>query len=171
MTWLPFELHPETPEASVPLAQYFRHLTAIQIEQMHAGVKARAAELGLSMDPPPFLANTRKALALAEFARDEGKLDALHMDLFQAYFVKGQNLADEAVLRELAATVGLDPDAAMAAIQEGRYEERLKEHAARARAYGINSVPTFIINNRFKVVGAQPYERLRDALRDIARQG
>ncbi|MFZ5815771.1 MAG: DsbA family oxidoreductase, partial [Bacillota bacterium] len=86
-------------------------------------------------------------------------------------FVEGQNLADEAVLREAAARAGLDPDAALAAVKEGRYEQRLEEFAAQARAYGITGVPTFIINNRYKIVGAHPYERLRDLFRQIARQG
>ncbi|MFZ5815772.1 MAG: DsbA family oxidoreductase, partial [Bacillota bacterium] len=127
VTWLPFELHPETPEGSIPLTEYFRHFSPAQMEQMHAGLKARAEELGLPFNPPPILANTRKALALAEYARDQGRLEDLHLPLFQAFFVEGQNLADEAVLREAAARAGLDPDAALAAVKEGRYEQRLEE--------------------------------------------
>lgn len=171
MTWLPFELHPDTPQETIPLTEYFGHLSPAQIGQMHAGLKARADELGLPFSPPPILANTRKALALAEYARDQGKLEALHTPLFQAYFVKGQNLADEEVLREVAASAGLEPDAALAAIADGQYEERLDQYAAQARSYGITGVPTFIINNKYKIVGAQPYERLKEIFEQIARQG
>lgn len=171
VTWLPFELHPETPVASMPLSDYFSHLTPDQVDQMHEGPKARAAELGLPFNQPPILANTRKALALAEYARDAGRLDALHMPLFQAFFVRGQNLADEGVLREVAATAGLDPDAALSAVNEGRYAERLNEYAEQARAYGVTGVPAFIVNNRYKIVGAHPYEKLRDAFRQIQQQG
>lgn len=169
MTWLPFELHPDTPPETIALTEYLSHLSPGQLEQVHAGLRVRAAELGLPFDPPPFLANTRKALALAEYARDQGRLAALHLPLFQAYFVRGQNLYDDAVLREVAATAGLDPDAALAAIAEGRYAGRLEQYAAQARAYGITGVPTFIINNRYKIVGAHPYERLRDIFREINR--
>ncbi|MFZ5827520.1 MAG: DsbA family oxidoreductase, partial [Bacillota bacterium] len=76
----------------------------------------------------------------------------------------------EAVLREVAASAGLDPDAAMAAVSEDRYAERVDQYGAQARAYGISGVPTFIINDRYKIVGAQPYERLRDVFRQIARE-
>ncbi len=171
VTWLPFELHPETPPESILLTEYFKQLSPAQIEQMHAGLKARAGELGLPMNPPPILANTRRALALAEFARDEDSLDALHLPLFQAFFVHGQNLYDEAVLRSVAAQAGLDPDDALASVLDGRYEERLDQYAAQARAYGISGVPTFIINNKYKIVGAHPYEKLRETIRQIARQG
>lgn len=170
MTWLPFELHPDTPPETVLLRDYFKHLSPAQLGQMHANLKARADQLGLPMSPPPVLANTRRALALAEYARDQGKLDHLHRPLFQAYFVLGQNLYDEAVLRGVAQQAGLDPEQAMAAVLDGRYEERLDQAAAQARAYGISGVPTFIINRKYKVVGAHPYESLRDAIRQIARE-
>ncbi|MFZ5828409.1 MAG: DsbA family oxidoreductase, partial [Bacillota bacterium] len=101
VTWLPFELHPETPEESIPLTLYFSHLPKAQIDQMNRGLKARADDLGLPFNAPTHLSNSRKALQLAEFARDEGKLEALHVPLFQAFFVQGQNLSREAVLREV----------------------------------------------------------------------
>lgn len=171
MTWLPFELHPDTPHETIGIAAYFGHLSPDQVEQMLQGPKARANAMGLPFNPPPFLANSRRALQLAEYARDQGKLDALHVPLFQAYFVKGQNLSDEAVLREAAATAGLDPDAAMAVINEGRYDERLDQYTAQARQYGITGVPAFIINDKYKIVGAHPYERLVEVLRKIGQEG
>lgn len=156
---------------TIPLTEYFSHFSPEQIEQMHQELKVRADELNLPFNPPPVLANTRRALQLAEYARDQGKLDALHVPLFQAFFVKGQNLSDETVLREVAESAGLDPDAAMAAINEGRYEERIDQVAAQARQYGITGVPTFIINDRYKLVGAHPYERLREIFLQVAQQG
>lgn len=171
MTWLPFELHSETPPETIALTDYFKNFGPDQIKQMHAGLKARADELGLPLNPPMHLSNTRKALALAEYARDLGKLEDLHMPLFQAYFVKGQNLYDDAVLREVAEAAGIDADAALAAVAEGRYEERLDEYARQARSYGITGVPTWIINNKYKVVGAQPFERLREVFLQISQQG
>lgn len=169
MTWVPFELHPDTPPEGVELAKYFGAEPAA-MERMYRGLKERAEELGLPLNPPPILANTHKALMLAEGARDAGKLDQLHMPLFQAYFVDGRNLADEDLLISLAAKAGMDADAARAALTNPEYDQRIERSMAESRAYGVTGAPTFIIADRFKVVGAQPYERLRDALRNIAQE-
>jgi predicted DsbA family dithiol-disulfide isomerase len=167
VTWVPFELHPDTPAEGVNLAGYFRQDPAT-MARMYEGLKERADELGLPLNPPPILANTHKALMLAEGARDAGKLDQLHMPLFQAYFVEGRNLADDDLLLSLAAKAGMDADAARAALTNPEYDQRIERSMAESRAYGVTGAPTFIIAERFKVVGAQPYERLRDALRNIA---
>ncbi len=170
VTWLPFELHPDTPEAGMPLTQYFG-TSPERLEPMLRGLRERAEPLGLPFNPPQNLVNTRKALLLAEHARDEGKLDVLHPRLFRAYFAEGRNLADEGELRELARDAGLDPDRALEAVRERRHVERLSGAMELARLYGISGAPTFIINERYKIVGAQPYEALRDAFWQIAREG
>ncbi|MFS8640925.1 MAG: DsbA family protein, partial [Symbiobacteriaceae bacterium] len=105
------------------------------------------------------------------YARDRGRLERLILPLFQAYFVRGQNLHDEGVLGQAAEAAGLDREEALAAVREGRYAQRLDEHLALAGRYGIHSVPTFIVNDRYKIVGAHPYDVLRDALRRIAQEG
>lgn len=114
------------------------------------------------------LSNSRRALALAEYARDHGQFAAVHRLLFEAYFVAGANLADTAVLRDVAQRGGLDPDAALAAVDGGEYDARIDTASAEAREIGITGVPTFIVADRYAIVGAQPYEWLRDALRQIA---
>jgi len=169
---MPFQLNPATPPEGLSLAEYFRgRMTPEQLQRMHADLKARAGAMGLPMDPPPFICNTRRAHELAEYARDRGRLERLILPLFQAYFVRGQNLHDEGVLGQAAEAAGLDREEALAAVREGRYAQRLDEHLALAGRYGIHSVPTFIVNDRYKIVGAHPYDVLRDALRRIAQEG
>lgn len=153
------------------MATYFSRLSPEQLEMMMANLKERADEVGLPLNPPGMVVNSRKALALAEYARDQGALERLHLPLFQAYFVAGENLSDEGVLRRLATEVGLDADAALQAVADGRYQQRLAESAQQARAYGVTGVPTWIINDRYKLVGAQPYEQLREVFRRMMQEG
>jgi predicted DsbA family dithiol-disulfide isomerase len=169
VTWLPFELHPETPAGGVSLAEYFG-TTPQGLQQMHQGLKTRAAELGLPINPPPSLFNTHGALLLTEYAKEMGKAPAVHHRLFRANFVEGRNVAEPAVLRDVATAAGLDPGAAMAALQNPEYEERLSQSMAEARAYGVTGAPTFIIDDRYKIVGAQPYDSLLGAFRQIQRE-
>ncbi len=135
---------------------------------MQQGLQERAESLGLRFQAPKVLSNTRKAHIMSEYARDEGKLDALRRATFRANFAEGRNLADDGVLRDLAAEAGLDPDTALAAISDPRYVQRVDAAAQRSRALGITGVPAFIIEDKYKIVGAHPLDVLRDAFRRIA---
>lgn len=84
--WRPFELHPEIP----PLA----------------------GDEGLPFRPPTHVPNSRRSLEVAELAREQGAFDVYHCALFDAYFGRGQDIGDIAVLAELAACAGLDPGCA-----------------------------------------------------------
>jgi len=167
---MPFQLNPHTPPEGMSLAEYFGdRMPPERLEMMHAELRARAGEMGLPIAPPGFICNTRRAHELAEYARDQGRLDRLMLPLFQAYSVQGLNLYEEAVLGQVAEAAGLDRQEALAAVRARAHARRVDEHLALAARYGIHSVPTFIVNNRYKIVGAQPYELLCDALRRIAR--
>lgn len=169
---MPFELNAGTPEAGMSMKEYFgSRMPPERIEMMHEALKERADEVGLPLNPPTTISNTRKAHQLAEYAREQGRYDAVHLPLFQAYFVRGENLSDEGVLRRVAAEAGLDADAAMTAVRDGRCEQQVNAKLQQARRYGINSVPTFIINERYKVVGAQPYDALLQAFRRVMQEG
>ena len=137
---------------------------------MQEGLRRRAAELGLPFNAPEILANTRKAHILAEYARDRGRLDELHRELFRANFVAGRNLGDHAVLSETATRAGLDPEEAMAALERPEYLERVARTFRRSRQIGISGVPTFIVAGKYMIVGAHPFAALRDAFRQIVQE-
>ncbi len=134
---------------------------------MQSGLRARAEEFGLPFNPPEILSNTMKAHILSEYARDQEKFDTLHRRLFRANFVDGLNLSDDDVLQDAARTAGLDPEAAMEAITDPRYRERVEAAVERSRQLRITGVPAFIVEGKYKIVGAHPLETLRDAFRRI----
>jgi predicted DsbA family dithiol-disulfide isomerase len=165
--WTPFELHPDTPPEGVPLHEYFGRDSS-QFEESYAGLKKRVEELGLPMGGvPSVMSNSNRILRLAEYARDNGVFDRLHLPAFEAYFADDRNLGDDAVLRELGEEAGLDPDEAILVLDGGDYEDRIENAMRRAREYGITGTPTFVIESRYGIVGAQPYEVLRDGLRKM----
>jgi predicted DsbA family dithiol-disulfide isomerase len=70
-------------------------------------------------------------------------LDA-HVALFAARHDQGLQLKDEAVLREAAAGVGLDPDAVAAEVASGRPLKTLAaEHTEALDRWNVFGVPTF----------------------------
>jgi len=119
---------------------------------------------------PPHKPNTRKALALAEWARDRGKLHDVRTALMDTYWRSGLDIEDDAVLARVVEEAGFSGLEGTGAIRESRAPGILARVAAMGReaaAAGVTGIPTFDIGNE-RVVGAQPYEVLAKA---VVRQG
>jgi predicted DsbA family dithiol-disulfide isomerase len=114
-----------------------------------------------SLDRVP---NSRRALMLAELARDRGSFEALHPRLFDAYWARGRDIGDEQVLVEEGAAVGLD-EADVADVLSGeRYLGRIEEQTRLAIELGAGGVPAWLIDQRLLVPGAQPHKVFEHAL-------
>lgn len=116
------------------------------------------------MSTPEHLPNTRRALAMAEYARDQGVLDAFRDAAMEAHWRRGADIERDADLRETAALAGLDPDAALRAADSMAYQDRVEALRAEAHAAGVTGIPTFFFGDE-RVVGCQPYEELAAAAR------
>jgi len=108
--------------------------------------------------------STRTAHQLSHFAATQGKQHELVQRLFRAYFTDGLNVADHQVLAGLAADVGLDRDAALAALAGGEFADAVEADLEQARQYGISGVPFFVFAGKYAVSGAQPVEAFVQAL-------
>jgi len=50
-----------------------------------------------------------------------------------------------------------------------KWEEKLKAITQKSVVHGATGVPTFIINDEYRIVGAQPYEKFEEILKKIKR--
>ncbi len=120
-----------------------------------------AASFGVTaMRFPDRSPNTRKALAMAEHARDEGRLHPFRRAAMDAHWLRGEDLEAREVLASCAAAAGLDPEKALAAMEEPSLRARVDAMGRDAARAGVTGIPTFLIGER-RVVGCQPYEVLR----------
>lgn len=109
------------------------------------------------------LPNTRRALAVAELARERGILDDFRDQAMNAYWQEGRDLEDDRVLRDVLERAGLDVAEGLAAQDDAVYLARvdaLREEATRA---GVNGIPTMFFGDGPVVVGAQPRAQLVEA--------
>ena len=160
--WRGFELHPETPPGGVRLADYFPGAQAARMREFMRGFAARFGVR--EMGSPDHLPNTRRALAMSEFARDEGRLEAFREAAMRAHWQEGGDLEDAADLRGIARAAGLDEAAALSAASDRRYLDRVAGRREEAQRMGVTGVPTFFFGD-VPVVGCQPYETLAAAAR------
>lgn len=127
------------------------------------------------MKHPMRVPNTRRALAVAELAREQGKLAAFRSSAMNAHWRDGLNIEADADLRTAAERAGLDGAAAVKAADDPVYLARIDEVRAEANALGISGIPTFVFGDLEKralaVVGCQPFEVLAGAARKVEEGG
>jgi predicted DsbA family dithiol-disulfide isomerase len=127
-----------------------------------------AQEAGMEMVTPEVIPNSRRALEASEYAREQGQHEPFHTAVFDKLYREGQDISRWEVLRAAAEEVNLDPDAVQRETETGKYRAAVDDQIAQARALGITGVPTYIFDNRYAVVGAQPYEVFQQAMAELA---
>jgi predicted DsbA family dithiol-disulfide isomerase len=168
VTWLPFELHPEAPPEGIPRDAYFGRARSLQV---HSYLQQVAQQVGLEMQPRDVIINSRRALGAAEFAREQGKYEEMHHALFKAHWQQTGKLEDVNDLVRIGTEVGLDAEELRRAIEEGRYEDVIDENRQIATSAGINAIPAHVFGRRYLVMGAQPYEVLKEVVDKLTSEG
>ena len=128
-------------------------------------LKQTADSLGLPFTRRNMTYNSRRAQELGKWAESQRRGDQFHQLAFEAYFAHGKNIAQLEVLKALASASDLDPEAAEVVLAEGRYKAEVDQDWQRSYEVGITAVPTFQMNGTY-LVGAQPYEALRDLIQN-----
>lgn len=135
-----------------------------------AHARSMIEEAGLAYAPGPVVSNSMRALQLAELGRDLGRWEGIHSLLFTAYWAEGRDIGDLDVLMDLAGAAELDPGEARAALDDGRYAERVQSSTGAAYRLGVDGVPGWLLDGRLLVPGAQPHEVFEGALERLGFQ-
>jgi predicted DsbA family dithiol-disulfide isomerase len=157
-----FELDPTVPAGGMDLSDYLARkfggagaLDHVRDRLAHAG---REAGIDFRWDGKRRV-NTFDAHRLAAWAEGGAggatTRPALEQRLFRAYFTENLDIADHGVLAGLAADVGLDGPVAAEALALGAGADQVRAEEARAGELGISAVPTFVIQGRWAIPGAQ----------------
>ena len=162
--WRPFEIHPETPREGalteeLPFPKGY-------LEMAFANVKRLADEDGITLKFSGKLPNSRLALYISEFARKKGKFEEFHKLVLEAYWLEGKDIGDKNLLLDLAESVGLNKNEIEVYLSTDEPFKVVQKSLKELRTYGINGVPTFLIEDRL-IVGAQPYEIFKNLINEI----
>ncbi|MDT8445758.1 MAG: DsbA family protein [bacterium] len=161
LDWRGFVLHPEIPVGGMPIKDYFGAARVAGFTE-HLAQACRSAGLE-PIAPQEILPNTGRALALAEVARDQGRLMQFREAAMLGYWRQSRSLeADEDLLYFLEAA-GLDAPSALALGAQEEYRLRVEGMAQLARLDGVEAIPTFVFAQGPRIVGAQPYVAIERA--------
>ena len=162
IAWHPYQLNPATPKEGVDRKDYLREKfgTETYPEQMLSALVEAGEAIGIDfqfneMNRVPNTIDSHKVLC---WAREFGHQDALAEILFRRYFIDNEDIGDVNTLAAAAAEVGMDADVVRARLSDNTDDETVRAEAQHASQMGISGVPTFIIDNKYAVQGAQTAE-------------
>ena len=170
----PFELNPQIPASGL---NHKEHLTEKfggedRYEQLTGRVTQVAAGEGLQFDfeKQKKSPNTRKAHALIQLAREEGKQLPVMEAFFKAYFTEGIDLTDDKNLIKVVVDAGVDESKAKEVLSDESSLVQIAMAEQEMSKLGISGVPFYIINNRYGVSGAQATETFMKAFLEVGTQ-
>jgi len=160
--WHPFQLNPDMPAGGLARSEYLeiKFGGRERAVEVYARIDAAAKAAGLDIDYGSIerTPNTLDAHRLIHWAGLEGRQTAIVSALFKAYFVEGRDIGDTGVLTDIAGACGLDRDMIGRLFETDGDLEDIRARDAHARAHGVTGVPTFIVAQKYAVIGAQPPE-------------
>ena len=180
--WRPFYLYLDTPLEGRELPERVKRARANGSEER---LRQIAASYGMPFVSTKRIYNTRLAHEATEYAREHGnptrfnspiqrdergKGNEFHKVLFRKVYAEGQDPSQWDVLRSAAEEVGLDTDEMQREVENEKYTATVVDKVRWAYQIGVTGVPTYVINNRYAIIGAQSYEVFQNALEQIANQ-
>ncbi|MEO0407607.1 MAG: DsbA family oxidoreductase, partial [Cyanobacteria bacterium P01_A01_bin.135] len=170
--WHPFELNPTMPAQGIDRKTYrtnkfgsWAYSQQLDAQTIQA---AQADNIGFRYDLMAVTPNTLKAHRLTWLASQQGKATEMAERILKAYFTEGQNIAEVAVLAQLAEEVGLGPDV-VAFLNSGEGVEAVTALEQQALASEVRGVPSVRIGDQM-ISGAQSTETFLAALQAAAHQ-
>lgn len=165
--WRPFYLYFDTPPEGRDLPEHVKRARAQGSEER---LRQIAQSYGMEFVSTQRIYNTRIAHEATEYARVHGKGNEFHKIIFRKVYAEGLDPTQWEVLRSAAEEVGLDANEMQHEVENEKYMAEVVDKVRWAYQIGVTGVPTYVINNRYAIVGAQPYEVFKSVLEQIANQ-
>ncbi|MDB9372744.1 DsbA family oxidoreductase [Nodularia sphaerocarpa] len=157
--WHPFLLDNTIPPEGYEFRSFMKErkgISSAQLQQMfdYTRQAGEVAGVQLNFDKIRLAVNTQLAHILINIAPAEISNNIVE-SIYQAYFEDGLNLGDIEVLVAIGKNYQMDENNLRLKLTDNNAVEAVIAESTFARLNGINSVPTFMFNNKVKVDGSQ----------------
>jgi predicted DsbA family dithiol-disulfide isomerase len=133
--------------------------TREEVEMMSSSIQERAKEVGLTYNFDQMkTGNTENAHRLAKWARKFGKEAAFVEAMMDGYFTKGLDVNSHDALVQVAKSVGLPEEETKTVLESEQFAEELAKDRYDAQQLQVQSVPFFVFENKYGIIGAEPLE-------------
>lgn len=151
---LPFQAHPAMPRGGLPVRPGYG--------SRHTAIEREAEAVGFELRWPRRIPHSRRALAAAEWVRRHqfDAFDDVRRALFDAHFVRGQDIDDPAVIDRHVAMAGVDVGRLRAALADGSAVAAVARAEWVGSQAGVDGTPAWMVDGR-PIIGLQPAEVFR----------
>ncbi len=172
ITWHSFQLDRNAPAvvegSTIDLVAAKYGVPREQMVVQNERLAAAAAAVGLDFQWQRTVSgNSFDAHRLLHYARSLGSEREVTDRVMRAWYSEGAPIGQRSVLTDLAGDAGLDRPAVATMLESDDFGREVREDEAIAAQIGITSVPTFVLDRKYAVVGAQPVETLLAALAQV----
>ena len=172
VVWHSFELDRTAPAVDeTPAVERIAARYGTDVERMraqHELMAQDAAAVGLDFQWERLVGGrSYDAHRLLHLARSLGHEDEVTDRVMHAWYSEGAALGDHETLVRLGVEGGLEEDAVRALLASDDFGIDVRTDQALAGQIGITSVPTFVLDQKYGVTGAQPVEVMLRAIRQV----
>ena len=163
---LPYQLRPNTSVEGIDAQVYFKD-REIDVNEAYQAVVEAGEELGISINPNLFkrIPNTFLHHQLIQAGGNKG---GEVLRAFQkAYFSLGLDITDVEVLKEITQPF-VSEELFYSVVNNTAFKEQVTALEESVRAKRINSVPTYIIDEKHRITGAIPEYKIKEVIDQLA---
>lgn len=111
-----------------------------------------------------------KAAKAARLVKDEALYWDVYDALQKALFTDNKNIEDDEVIFEIIKSTNTDFDKWLEMYNSQEVVEAVDSDLYLAKQYGVKSVPALIIDQKYILSGAQPYDVILESLKEIYKE-
>ena len=171
VNWKPYELHPEIPTEGFNKEEYykikFRNSNGSKDRFNHITEEGKKAGLEFNFDKSKNLPNTFLAHRLLWFSRSKDMQDVIAEALFQAYFTEGRDIGSINELITISTENGLQKSEIEDFLKTDIGSDEILREELRAKEMKIFSVPTYIFNKKYLLVGGQEADTFKSYMKKV----
>lgn len=176
ITYKAFELNPDASKTPADgsiierLAKKYR-LSIGEAKEKVDSIDAQGRELGIEFRyataKPSNTFDAHRLMKLAEAKYTQDIIEKLNKNLFDAYFVRNQVLADKTVLLENALMAGLQEEDVMKTLDSDEFAPAVRKDEEDAAMLGVRGVPYIVFNNKYAIPGALSIDDFKSVLKEV----
>ena len=159
VNWKPYELHPEIPTEGFNKEEYYKikfgNSNGSRDRFDHITEEGKKAGLEFNFNKSKNLPNTFLAHRLLWFSRSKDMQDVMAEALFHAYFTEGRDIGSINELISISTESGLQKTEIEDFFKTDIGSDEILREELRAKEMNIFSVPTYIFNKKYLLVGGQ----------------